>query len=55
MQCQIRKPTKNHALDVAKNMWKHIPQLMQQHYTLQKGQYYVTTYKKHFVINTVCT
>ena len=35
---QIRKTTKkNHPLDVAKNMWKRIPHLMQQHETPRKG------------------
>ena len=28
---RYEKPLKNHPLDVAKNMWKRIPYLMQQH------------------------
>jgi len=32
---QIQKSTKNHSLDVAKNMWKRIPHLMQEHKTPQ--------------------
>ena len=31
------KTTKNHPLEVAKNVWKRIPHLMQQHETPRKG------------------
>ena len=34
---QVRKTTKNHPLEVAKNVWKRIPHLMQQHETPRKG------------------
>ena len=37
--------TKNHTLEVAKNMWKRIPHLMQQHQTPRKG--YSTIHKEN--------
>ena len=37
MPCQIRKTTKSHPLEGAKNMWKRIPHLIQRHQTRRKG------------------
>ena len=34
---QIRKTTENRSLDVAKNVWKRIHHLMQQHKIPKKG------------------
>ena len=37
---RYEKPRKNHPLDVAKNVWKRIPHLMQQHDTQRKRAFY---------------
>ena len=42
---QIRKTTKKHPSDVAKNMWKRIPHPMQQHEIPRKGHSRINLYE----------